>query len=824
MSFCRTASAPSNEPISSKPNSPAIVPCVGAGPIGKMRPPFGPLAGYSNVPQSAGAGVNNTDDLEELWKACAGPLVYVPQPMDNVWYFPQGHMEQVTALTLQGSCQPLPHSGLDSQILCRVIHRQLSAEVDTDEVFAQVSLLPISREEGESHDDRAQESTATRPKSSVRCFIKILTASDTSTHGGFSVLRKHAEECLPPLDMTQDPPTQDLVAYDLHGKEWPFKHTYRGHPRRHLLTTGWSVFVSHKRLMAGDAVIFLRGENGKLRVGIRRAKRQLAAQQAVLTGHTMHMGVVATARHAVATRSIFSVFYKPRVSHSAYLVPAGKFERSMSVTLSVGMRFKMRFETEDASDRSYAGTVTGIEDLDSSSFPGSKWRSIKVNWDEMVGGDRPDRVSPWEIELSVPGHAADPSPPLRAKRVRQAALEISAVTELSGFGSGSGSIESSYASRLSRALQGKESRTMGMNSLWKSSPHGLSPLREAHFTGNLPQLGGIQVGQSLLSLPSPKSSYYSPLQSASDSDYQFPLGPSSLHTGSSHSLLQGSAWLQPLQSNDSSNWFMSPLVPQHSSAASHQKRHEKSLVTGNVPTPHVAQCQQQQQEQQQHQQQQQKQQQQQQPKSQHQQHHMQSNSVFPSPSAQIVSASEGGCKLFGISLTEFVPSTKASEPAADSDDAGKGNVHHFQSGSKSESEAHKQINSDASSEQERVDEHSSEPRPNHATRSRIKVMRKGAMFGRGIDLSRFHSYEGLLKALDEMFELKGELMDPVKGWKVAYYDEEGDVMLVGDDPWPEFCAMVKRLCIISPEEGGTQGTNYSSLNKEYLQEQMHAPG
>lgn len=31
-----------------------------------------------------------------------------------------------------------------------------------------------------------------------------------------------------------------------------------GQPRRHLLTTGWSVFVSSKKLVAGDAFIFLR--------------------------------------------------------------------------------------------------------------------------------------------------------------------------------------------------------------------------------------------------------------------------------------------------------------------------------------------------------------------------------------------------------------------------------------------------------------------------------------------------------------------------------------------------------------------------------------
>lgn len=33
---------------------------------------------------------------------------------------------------------------------------------------------------------------------------------------------------------------------------------FSGQPRRHLLTTGWSVFVSQKNLVSGDAVLFLR--------------------------------------------------------------------------------------------------------------------------------------------------------------------------------------------------------------------------------------------------------------------------------------------------------------------------------------------------------------------------------------------------------------------------------------------------------------------------------------------------------------------------------------------------------------------------------------
>lgn len=31
----------------------------------------------------------------ELWRACAGPLVTVPREHELVFYFPQGHIEQV---------------------------------------------------------------------------------------------------------------------------------------------------------------------------------------------------------------------------------------------------------------------------------------------------------------------------------------------------------------------------------------------------------------------------------------------------------------------------------------------------------------------------------------------------------------------------------------------------------------------------------------------------------------------------------------------------------------------------------------------------------
>ena len=46
----------------------------------------------------------------ELWRACAGPLVTVPRVGDLVFYFPQGHIEQVHLLLLPLKLSLLPSS------------------------------------------------------------------------------------------------------------------------------------------------------------------------------------------------------------------------------------------------------------------------------------------------------------------------------------------------------------------------------------------------------------------------------------------------------------------------------------------------------------------------------------------------------------------------------------------------------------------------------------------------------------------------------------------------------------------------------------------
>jgi len=41
------------------------------------------------------SGMSSDELYRELWHACAGPLVTVPRQGERVYYFPQGHMEQV---------------------------------------------------------------------------------------------------------------------------------------------------------------------------------------------------------------------------------------------------------------------------------------------------------------------------------------------------------------------------------------------------------------------------------------------------------------------------------------------------------------------------------------------------------------------------------------------------------------------------------------------------------------------------------------------------------------------------------------------------------
>nr|QGJ03869.1 ARF8.2 [Eucommia ulmoides] len=231
----------------------------------------------------------------------------------------------------------------------------MHADVETGEMYAQMTLQPLTPQE--QKDTYLPVELGIPNRQPTNYFCKTLTTSDTSAHGGFSVPHCAAKKVFPPLaiilpfDFSQTPPAQELIARDLPNVEWKFRHIFRGQPKRHILTTGWGVLISAKRLVAGDAVIFICNEKNQLLLGIRRATRpQIMKPSLVLSSDSMHIGLLAAAAHAAATNSCFTIFYNPRACPSEFVIPLTKYVKAVYHTrASVGMRFRMLFENGESS-------------------------------------------------------------------------------------------------------------------------------------------------------------------------------------------------------------------------------------------------------------------------------------------------------------------------------------------------------------------------------------------------------------------------------------------------------------------------------------------
>ncbi|KAK1382325.1 Auxin response factor [Heracleum sosnowskyi] len=621
------------------------------------------------------------DMYTELWKACAGPLVDIPRNREKVYYFPQGHMEQLEASTNQELNHRIPLFNISPKILCSVVHVELKAEQETDEVYAQITLLP---EFDQTEPVSPVSCPPEPPRTTVHSFCKVLTASDTSTHGGFSVLRKHANECLPPLDMTQTTPTQELVAKDLHGTEWRFKHIFRGQPRRHLLTTGWSTFVTSKRLVAGDSFVFLRGENKELRVGVRRhAQQQSSMPSSVISSQSMHLGVLATASHAVTTQTLFVVFYKPRTSQ--FIIGLNKYLEALKNGYTVGVRFKMRFEGEESPERRFTGTIVGVEDI-SSQWECSKWRSLKVQWDEPASIARPERVSPWEIEpfvASVPPSLSQIAP-TKNKRPRPPS-EISAL----------------------------EPTSTTVSAAWNTS-HDSSQLNVT--------LDGQRTDSNV---------YRQPMQSARYSNL------------TTESTQVRAPWNKVSDENEdiksASAWSVQPSF------------------TNPNPT-------------------------------------YQYNDMLPLPVEEKKSDAVTSCRLFGFDLKSSTDVAKKITPLTP--------VNVFiKTADGGDSEEKSDLSKDSKVKHHglQVSPKEVQSKQNCSTRSHTKVQMQGMAVGRAVDLSILKGYDELISELEDMFDIKGQLY-PRDQWEIVFTDDEGDMMLMGDDPWQEFCDMVKRILICSSQD------------------------
>ncbi|XP_020262521.1 auxin response factor 5-like [Asparagus officinalis] len=239
--------------------------------------------------------------------------------------------------------------------------------VKMDEVYAQVTLQPVN-----SYDEKALLASGLALKSKkpqTEFFCKTLTASDTSTHGGFSVPRRAAEKIFPPLDFPMQPLAQELQAGDLHDNVWTFRHIYRGQPKRHLLTTGWILFISGKRLFAGDSVLFIRDEKQQLLLGIRRANRQPTnISSSVLSSDSMHIGILTTAAHAAANNSPFAIFYKPRASPSEFVIPLDKYLQKNNIQFNASRLPQQQMQDANLQQRQQFVNQTAAMNLPQANF------------------------------------------------------------------------------------------------------------------------------------------------------------------------------------------------------------------------------------------------------------------------------------------------------------------------------------------------------------------------------------------------------------------------------------------------------------------------
>ncbi|CAK8543850.1 unnamed protein product [Lathyrus sativus] len=372
----------------------------------------------------------NKDVDPQLWHAIAGGMVKIPQVNSKIFYFPQGHAEH--------AYQPVTFPAdfiIPSEIPCRVAAIRYRADPDTDEVYAKLSLVPLQISEANfDDDDAAGIDNMSETNNRYRSYTKTLTQSDANNGSGFSCPKYCAESLFPPLDYSGMFPSQDIYPMDVHGETWRFIHAYRGMPKRHLLTTGWSHFVTDKLLVSGDSLVFVRDEHSDLHVGIRRSKkrndggfnfssrRKLGIETGIclrpsydrhltssfgelrISDKVMGIGKV-KAEHVIEAVRLgvnmqpFDVVYYPRVGTPEFFVKTSLIKTARQIRWCCGMRFKMAVETEDSSKtHSFMGTISSVQAADPA-WPDSLWRLLQVTWDKTDLLTNTKMLNPWEVEL-----------------------------------------------------------------------------------------------------------------------------------------------------------------------------------------------------------------------------------------------------------------------------------------------------------------------------------------------------------------------------------------------------------------------------------------
>ncbi|XP_052113852.1 auxin response factor 17-like [Arachis duranensis] len=358
-------------------------------------------------------------------------------------------------------------------IPCRVAAVNFFADPNTDEVFLKILLLPVT--DGSAQDFLSPAVAAegsgngNGDDEKVESYAKILTRSDANNGGGFSVPRFCADLIFPPLNFEEDPPVQTLRITDLHGAVWEFRHIYRGTPRRHLFTSGWSKFVNSKKIISGDTVVFMKDSDGRMFVGIRRnmspddgisdggldwlskivgmdegeKEKEEEDEEVMMEGFARNgkgrvsSASVAEAMELAAQNKPFEVVYYPSVGWGEFVVKAEDVDVKMNgILCSVGMRVKMARENYDSSRMTwFQGTVSGVTiPGEAQPWSGSPWRMLQITWDESEILKNVSPVSPWQVEfLSGTPSLPQVFPPTKKFRTADGSKIFSHEVEESSF-------------------------------------------------------------------------------------------------------------------------------------------------------------------------------------------------------------------------------------------------------------------------------------------------------------------------------------------------------------------------------------------------------
>ncbi|KAJ8477047.1 hypothetical protein OPV22_020774 [Ensete ventricosum] len=467
---------------------------------------------------SADAAVSSPRELRsvdsDVWQACAGPSGRIPAVGLRACYFPQGHAEQAASPPDFSAFPALP-----GVVRCRIFAVRLLANPDTDEVFSSISLDPRP----------AALSSSSPPEVAVRddgfvSYPKILTPSDANNGGGFSVPRFCAEMIFPPLDFNADPPVQTIWVSDVHGNLWDFRHIYRGTPRRHLLTTGWSKFVNSKKLIAGDSVVFMKNKFGKIFVGVRRTSRscgpvdhspyipQSATLMTMMENFSGSVGFSRNVRGRVPAASVveavrlagmglpFEVLYYPSAGFPEFVVAEEAVQAAMSKSWTSGMRVRMLLDAEDSAKTTcFQGTLSSVGMYAVEQWPPSPWRMLEVNWDDPEILQNVKNVSPWQVKsVSASSQIETPFSVIRNFKMPENSeflgnLEGKTLLQMTGTKSKSiGSVSPFLSYSVPAGMQGARHDSISIPHLCDSAinrdkisidgPHGVSTLEKNDTT------------------------------------------------------------------------------------------------------------------------------------------------------------------------------------------------------------------------------------------------------------------------------------------------------------------------------------------------------